>query len=94
MMKLTIQGKHTLNLVGVDYEIYLGVELIFGLDLSVDVVVARLNAAEMLVDVAQSEWGTETHWIAESGVLDLFLMLGPSPTEVSLSQKMCNLVSH
>ncbi|KAL6767918.1 GLC2A [Auxenochlorella protothecoides x Auxenochlorella symbiontica] len=42
-----------------------------------------LNAAEMYVDVVKSVAGTSTRWIAESGVLDLFLLLGPSPPEVA-----------
>ncbi|KFM25547.1 Neutral alpha-glucosidase AB [Auxenochlorella protothecoides] len=42
-----------------------------------------LNAAEMYVDVVKSVAGTSTRWIAESGVLDLFFLLGPSPPEVA-----------
>jgi len=42
----------------------------------------RLNAAEMLVDVAQPSGGASTRWIADSGILDLFLMLGPKPSDV------------
>ena len=44
----------------------------------------RLNAAEMYIDVERSEGATHTQWVAESGVLDLFLLLGPSPREVTL----------
>jgi hypothetical protein len=36
----------------------------------------------MFVDVLQHSNGTETRWIAESGVLDLWLFLGPGPAEV------------
>ncbi len=42
----------------------------------------RLNAAEMYVDVGKTEDGTFTNWVAESGVLDLFLLLGPTPAKV------------
>ncbi|KAK9816687.1 hypothetical protein WJX72_003707 [[Myrmecia] bisecta] len=42
-----------------------------------------LNAAEMYVDVLKGPSGTETRWIAESGVLDLFLLLGPAPSQVT-----------
>ena len=42
----------------------------------------RLNAAEMLIDVAQPAGGASTRWIADSGVLDLFLLLGPQPADV------------
>ncbi len=42
----------------------------------------RLNSAEMYVDVEKGKEGTDTQWLAESGVLDLFLLLGPSPPQV------------
>ncbi|KAK9857969.1 hypothetical protein WJX84_003134 [Apatococcus fuscideae] len=41
-----------------------------------------LNAAEMLVDVASDNSGTQTQWVAEAGVLDLFFLLGPDPATV------------
>lgn len=37
----------------------------------------------MFVDVAQDEAGSATQWVAESGVLDLFLLLGPRPADVA-----------
>ena len=42
-----------------------------------------LNAAEMYVDVEKRGQDTATQWIAESGVLDLFLLLGPTPADVA-----------
>jgi alpha 1,3-glucosidase len=42
-----------------------------------------LNAAEMYVDVQKDAKDSPTQWIAESGVLDLFLMPGPSPANVA-----------
>lgn len=43
-----------------------------------------LNAAEMYVDVQRGAGGsTETQWWAESGVVDLFLLLGPKPADVA-----------
>ena len=45
--------------------------------------VCRLNAAEMFVDVSREGDGTSTNWVAESGVLDLFLLLGQTPRQVS-----------
>ena len=42
----------------------------------------RLNAAEMLVDVESSKAGMQTQWVAESGIVDLFLFVGPSPGQV------------
>jgi mannosyl-oligosaccharide alpha-1,3-glucosidase len=41
-----------------------------------------LNAAEMYVDISKTAADTSTQWIAESGVLDLFLFLGPEPKDV------------
>lgn len=55
-----------------------------------------LNAAETWVDVIKqteahnplslgigSKTDTKTHWISESGVMDLFIFLGPTPTDVT-----------
>jgi mannosyl-oligosaccharide alpha-1,3-glucosidase len=42
-----------------------------------------LNAAEMYVDIERQDKDTATQWFAESGVLDLFLLLGPSPVAVA-----------
>ena len=36
------------------------------------------------MDVGHTDDGTITNWVAESGVLDLFFMLGPKPAQVSL----------
>lgn len=43
----------------------------------------RLNAAEMYVDVVRGPGGVSTRWIAESGVVDLFFLLGPRPSDVT-----------
>jgi hypothetical protein len=37
----------------------------------------------MYVDVAKDEAGTSTHWFAESGVVDVFVLLGPTPAHIS-----------
>lgn len=43
-----------------------------------------LNSAEMHVDVAKAkDQGVKTQWISESGVIDLFFMMGPTPIDVS-----------
>ena len=34
------------------------------------------NAAEMWVDVVPDTAGTKTHWFAESGIVDVYLMSG------------------
>lgn len=41
-----------------------------------------LNAAEMFVDVQKAGDGTATQWIAESGIVDLYVFGGPSPKDV------------
>ena len=57
-----------------------------------------LNAAETWIDVRKSSSGVlgsisnmvssskpsvDTHWISESGIIDAFVFLGPSPKDVS-----------
>jgi alpha 1,3-glucosidase len=40
-------------------------------------------ASETFIDVAHpTDRSTQTHWIAESGILDLFLLPGPTPAHV------------
>ena len=48
-----------------------------------------LNAAEMWVDIEKSRSGifsgsptTSAHWYAESGVLDMFFIVGPTPSDL------------
>ena len=36
----------------------------------------------MYIDVERIGASTHTQWVAESGVLDLFLLLGPEPKQV------------
>lgn len=43
----------------------------------------RLNAAEMYVDVESVREGRAVQWISESGILDLFIMTGPTPSDVT-----------
>ena len=40
------------------------------------------NPTETFVDVLEQENGRVTHWISESGVMDVFLMPGPDPTSL------------
>ncbi|KAF8625151.1 hypothetical protein AX15_005536 [Amanita polypyramis BW_CC] len=41
------------------------------------------SASETWIDVSHpSQDATETHWISESGILDLFLMPGPTPEKI------------
>lgn len=42
-----------------------------------------LNAAEMFIDIAKTKDMVSSQWIAESGVVDVFFLLGPSPADVS-----------
>lgn len=41
-----------------------------------------LNAAEMYVDVTADNGSTDAHWFAESGIVDLFLLPGPTAADV------------
>ena len=42
-----------------------------------------LNAAEMFIDVdAPTGMATDTQWISESGIVDVFLFAGPTPAKV------------
>ncbi|KIK77874.1 glycoside hydrolase family 31 protein [Paxillus rubicundulus Ve08.2h10] len=34
------------------------------------------------IDVEKKDKGTETHWVSESGILDVFILPGPNPTSV------------
>lgn len=44
----------------------------------------RLNAAEMYVDVEAVKGGDKAvQWISESGILDLFILTGPTPAAVT-----------
>ncbi|KZT01236.1 glycoside hydrolase family 31 protein [Laetiporus sulphureus 93-53] len=52
---------------------------------SVDSTVAIFDAvaSETWIDVAHPRPGaTETHWISESGILDIFIMPGPTPVDI------------
>ena len=44
----------------------------------------------MFVDISKSDQGTATNWVAESGVLDLFFLLGPKPHQVAIPVCSCN----
>jgi mannosyl-oligosaccharide alpha-1,3-glucosidase len=52
---------------------------------SADTTVAVFNAvgSETWIDIAHGrKKSTETHWISESGILDVFLLPGPNPADV------------
>jgi alpha 1,3-glucosidase len=40
------------------------------------------NPTETYVDIASSSGSTGTHWISESGIIDVFLLPGPDPSSV------------
>ncbi|RXW18704.1 hypothetical protein EST38_g7152 [Candolleomyces aberdarensis] len=47
------------------------------------VAVFHLVGSETWIDVSHdSEKSTQTHWVSESGILDLFILPGPTPDEV------------
>eukprot|EP00339_Tiarina_fusa_P030034 CAMPEP_0117081322 /NCGR_PEP_ID=MMETSP0472-20121206/57326_1 /TAXON_ID=693140 ORGANISM="Tiarina fusus, Strain LIS" /NCGR_SAMPLE_ID=MMETSP0472 /ASSEMBLY_ACC=CAM_ASM_000603 /LENGTH=633 /DNA_ID=CAMNT_0004809223 /DNA_START=225 /DNA_END=2123 /DNA_ORIENTATION=- len=41
-----------------------------------------LNAAETWVDIDHKEDKVDTHWFSESGALDFFVLLGPTPKDI------------
>lgn len=45
--------------------------------------VLSMMSSEAWVDVAHTTSGVPTHWFAESGVLDTFILLGPNPSTIS-----------
>jgi alpha 1,3-glucosidase len=49
-----------------------------------------LNAAETWIDIDKSVPGkVSTHWISESGIIDVFLLPGPSPKVCCLVAILC-----
>ncbi|OJJ08010.1 hypothetical protein ASPVEDRAFT_381176 [Aspergillus versicolor CBS 583.65] len=42
-----------------------------------------LNAAETWIDIVKSKADTQSHWFSEAGQLDVFVFLGPSPSDIS-----------
>jgi alpha 1,3-glucosidase len=46
--------------------------------------VAVFNAvgSDTWIDVEKKDKGTETHWVSESGILDVFILPGPDPTSI------------
>ena len=46
----------------------------------------------MYIDVDKARFGTQTQWIAEAGVVDLFLMTGPTPSQAISPNTMRALV--
>ncbi|KAL4788496.1 glycosyl hydrolases family 31-domain-containing protein [Aspergillus varians] len=47
------------------------------------VAVLWLNAAETWIDIVKSKTDTQSHWISENGQIDVFVLLGPSPRDIS-----------
>lgn len=41
-----------------------------------------LNAAESYIDIVHGDNSRQTHWMSESGVIDVFFLLGPKPQDV------------
>jgi alpha 1,3-glucosidase len=46
------------------------------------VAVFNAIASDTWIDVGKKNDGTETHWISESGILDVFILPGPDPASV------------
>ncbi|WPT16627.1 Putative glucan 1,3-alpha-glucosidase [Picochlorum sp. SENEW3] len=72
------------------FGLYGSIPMVYAHSLKSTMGVFWLNAAEMYVDVAKKkdEAGVKTQWISESGVLDLFIMMGPTPKDVSTQYAM------
>lgn len=52
------------------------------------VAILWLNAAETWIDITREkrsrpQLDTDTHWISESGILDAFVFLGPTPQDIT-----------
>lgn len=63
--------------------IYGSIPLIHAHSADSTVAVFDAVASETWIDISHaSEKSTETHWISESGILDVFLLPGPSPADV------------
>jgi len=41
-----------------------------------------LNAAETFVDIVYGDTNRQSHWISESGIIDVFFLLGPKPYDL------------
>jgi alpha 1,3-glucosidase len=41
-----------------------------------------LNAAESFIDIVHGDQSRQTHWMSESGIIDVFFLLGPKPYDV------------
>ena len=46
------------------------------------VAVFDLVASDTFIDIGRTSTGTETHWISESGILDVLILPGPTPSEI------------
>ena len=64
--------------------VYGSIPLIISHSAEATVGVLWMNAAETWVDVAKDKGNNvvDTHWYSETGILDVFFLLGPSPAEV------------
>ncbi|KYQ91049.1 alpha-glucosidase II [Tieghemostelium lacteum] len=87
------KGEHPYRLYNLDvfeYELdktmalYGAVPLMLSHDTEKTVGVFWLNAAETYIDIEDSKTeqpSKDTHWISESGIMDVFILTGPSPKE-------------
>ena len=63
--------------------LYGAIPLIHAHSKSHSVGVFNLIASDTWIDVLHDKKGVHTHWMSESGILDLFLLPGPRPQELS-----------
>jgi len=62
--------------------LYGGVPLLHAHDKTSSVGVLNLVGSDTLVDVLHESDGVKTHWMSESGILDLLLLPGPRPQQL------------
>eukprot|EP01133_Synstelium_polycarpum_P009816 gene9816-11466_t len=64
--------------------LYGAVPLMLAHDAKKTVALFWLNAAETFIDVSDSpnNKGKDSHWFSETGVMDLFFLTGPTPTDI------------
>src|ERR1700679_1034857 len=71
------------DLAWLPVSIYGSVPLMHAHSADSTVAVFHLISSETWIDVSHSsDKSTETHWISESGIMDIFLLPGPTPEEV------------
>lgn len=64
------------------FGLYGSIPVMIAHQVGLTVAVFWLNAAEMFIDVEKKRDGIHTQWVTESGIVDLFILAGPTPAKV------------